>query len=114
MVRELGMSEAAGPLAYAGDAGEDWHPSEEARRLVDAEARRLAEEASAEASAILSAHRSKLERVAEALLERESLSVGELVQLVGTTPLADRKRLRETADDGKFGGPISGDGSNLR
>jgi cell division protease FtsH len=90
MVRDLGMSEAAGPLAFPA-AGEGWPPSEEARRLVDAEARRLAQAAAERARSLLSASRGALERVAAALEAQETLAAGEVVALAGTVPLAPRR-----------------------
>jgi len=91
MVRELGMSDALGPLSYAeGPISTGSGPrtySEEASRLIDAEARRLGEEASALASDTLLRRRAALRRVAEALLERETLTAAELHDLA-TEPLA--------------------------
>jgi ATP-dependent metalloprotease FtsH len=91
MVRDLGMADGVGPLSYAGDAG---GPSEEARRLIDAEARALAEEAFGRTLTNLAGSRPALDRLAEALLVHETLSVGEIVRLVGATPLAAGHRDR--------------------
>ena len=79
MVAELGMSDVLGPVAYRTAA--DGH-SEESARLIDLEARRLAEEARARADQALSALGGALDRVAEALLERETLSAGEFEALL--------------------------------
>ena len=76
MVRDLGMSDAAGPLGYGA------MPSADAARLIDAEARRLASEAEDRARAVLAACRGDLDRVAQALLERETLSAADLDDLV--------------------------------
>ena len=82
MVTRYGMSEAVGPVAlgrrealvFLGrDVGERQEYSEETARLIDREVRRLVEEAKARASAILTEHRPVLNRVAEALIERETL-----------------------------------------
>jgi len=88
MVCELGMSDSLGPLEYGNRGGGGHQPqahSEEAARTIDSEARRLVEEAHARARAILTASRTTLDRVAQALLERETLSGQELALL--TTPL---------------------------
>jgi len=80
MVRDLGMSDVAGPLGYGAA------PSAESARLIDAEARRLAGEAEERARAVLAAARPELERVAQALLERETLSAADLDELVKAGP----------------------------
>jgi cell division protease FtsH len=97
MVRELGMSDAVGPLSWSEGGDDPWPPSEEARRLVDAEARRLASESAERATAILARARPALDRVAEALLDRETLGVAEVVALAGATPLPDRSHSRPNA-----------------
>ncbi len=94
MVQEMGMSDALGPLAFP---PERWSPSEAARNKVDEEARRLAEEGWERARRVLSDARSALDRVAEALLERETLAVADIVALAGATPLAARPRARADA-----------------
>jgi cell division protease FtsH len=77
MVCEFGMSDALGPLDYRdGHAG-----SEDVARAVDAEVRRLVEEAGERASRLLSDNRAQLQAVAEALIERETLSADDLEQL---------------------------------
>jgi len=84
MVRELGMSDALGPIGYAQDADEDGHTlsySEETARTIDAEARRLVEQAEQRADGVLRASRDALERVARALLESETLSSREIEEL---------------------------------
>ncbi|MEA2227315.1 MAG: cell division protease FtsH, partial [Solirubrobacteraceae bacterium] len=79
MVGRWGMSGVVGPVAVL---HEDDHPallpgadapSEETRRLVDSEVRRLVEEARQEATALLRAHRPQLDALAQALIEHETL-----------------------------------------
>ncbi len=95
MVQEMGMSDALGPLAFAPDGG--WALSEAARNLVDAEARRIAQQAWEHARRLLAESRSGLDRVAEALLERETLAAADVVALAGATPLAARSRPQPVA-----------------
>ncbi|MDP1848100.1 MAG: AAA family ATPase [Solirubrobacteraceae bacterium] len=87
MVTVLGMSEAAGSLSYA---EEDGTPnvvySDETARMIDTEARRLVSEAEAAAQRVLREQRIILERVAEALLERETLTMEEIDRLAGVLP----------------------------
>ena len=82
MVGRWGMSEAIGPVSVMpredelgalsgldGGAG----PSDETRRAMDDEVRRIIEESYIVAIDLLRRHRDKLERLAHALLEKESL-----------------------------------------
>jgi cell division protease FtsH len=86
MVGRWGMSAAVGPVAVLPDEartpllpGADG-PSEETRRIVDAEVRRLVEEAGEAVTALLLAHRSQLDALAQALVERETLDEAEALE----------------------------------
>jgi cell division protease FtsH len=78
MVGRWGMSPAIGPLAvlprddgYPGLNGRI--PSEEVRQRVDAEVRRIVDESYRDALSLLREHRDKLDALANALLEHETL-----------------------------------------
>jgi cell division protease FtsH len=78
MVGRWGMSAAIGPLAVLprneGYPNLDGRlPSEEVRQRVDSEVRRIVDECYSEAIALLREHRDKLDALAEALLEHETL-----------------------------------------
>ncbi|HSV29307.1 MAG TPA: ATP-dependent zinc metalloprotease FtsH, partial [Candidatus Omnitrophota bacterium] len=78
MVTEWGMSERIGMVAFAGMAGDpytsDGVRSDDTSREIDAEIRALVAEARMKALAVLKSHPWQLEAVAQALLERESLT----------------------------------------
>ncbi len=57
--------------------------SNETEREIDLEVRRLVNEATDRTRNILSTHRDQLEKIAEALLEKETLSLAELHELLG-------------------------------
>ena len=57
--------------------------SNETEREIDLEVRRLINEATDRTRNILSTHRDQLEKIAEALLEKETLSIAELYELLG-------------------------------
>jgi cell division protease FtsH len=87
MVTRWGMSEKLGPLAYADNEEEVFlghsvtrtqNMSEETARLVDGEVRRFVEDAYGEARRILTEHIDDLHRIANALLEYETLSGDEI------------------------------------
>ncbi|NMD24975.1 MAG: AAA family ATPase, partial [Actinobacteria bacterium] len=91
MVREWGMSEAIGPMAWSGSQqvflGEDLMTqgreySDETAKLVDSEIFRILHEQEARATEVLLKYRPALELVAEALLERETIDGAEVAQLV--------------------------------
>jgi cell division protease FtsH len=92
MIAHWGMSELIGPVAFR--QGEE-HPflgkeiheqrkfSEETARIIDQEVQRFLTTAQERAVQLLSDHRDDLDRLAHALLERESLGQTELKQLLG-------------------------------
>jgi cell division protease FtsH len=79
MVGRWGMSEAIGPIAVLPDDGRGpllpgaEETSQETQRLIDAEVRRIVDESYDEVLALLRDHRDKLDALAEALLEHETL-----------------------------------------
>ncbi len=91
MVCQWGMSDAVGPVAFqAGDP----HPflgrelaqskdfSEFTAKTIDAEIRRIVQEREEKARRILSEHREELERIARALLEKETLTPGQVGRIM--------------------------------
>jgi cell division protease FtsH len=88
MVAELGMSDMIGSLNYSGGPMHDGTASysDDTARLIDAEARRLVNEAEELALGVLTGARTTLDRIAEALLERETLSMDEVAAIAGPVP----------------------------
>ncbi len=90
MVREWGMSEELGPMAWGSQGmvflGEDLlHSrdySEDTARVVDAEISRILRQQEERATELLRRHRAGLDAVARALLERETLDGEEVSKLV--------------------------------
>jgi cell division protease FtsH len=80
MVFEWGMGEEVSSRTMRAD---NYALSEEAKRLRDVEQSRLTDEAYEEAVRLLEKHRGVLDRVAHALLERETLLRDELESLFG-------------------------------
>lgn len=89
MVCRLGMSTALGPVAYPdGHEPEARHRySEEAARAIDSQVNGLIREADERARATLLESRPLLERVAQALLECESLNLEDLKKLMRRAPV---------------------------
>jgi cell division protease FtsH len=78
MVFEWGMGESVTSRTMRAD---NYALSEETKRLRDTEQARLTDQAYAEASRLLAKHRAALDRVAAALLDKETLTRDELVGL---------------------------------
>ena len=91
MVREWGMSDAVGPMAWSGHQqvflGEDLMTqgreySDDTAKMIDEEIFRILHEQEARAFEVLSKHRRALDLVAEALLERETIDGSEVARIV--------------------------------
>jgi cell division protease FtsH len=89
MIGRWGMSDAVGPVSVLPRAGQADFPgmrsgaSEGTRQLVDAEVRRLIDECYSVALGLLHDNRDRLERLADALLERETLDGDEAYLAAG-------------------------------
>jgi cell division protease FtsH len=91
MVCKWGMSETLGPLSYGEKDDEIFlgrelvhhkNFSEETSRRIDAEVRKFVEEAHQKAKDLLSENLEHLKAIAEALLERETISGDEIARLI--------------------------------
>jgi cell division protease FtsH len=95
MVTEFGMTDALGPQQLGNRASEPFlgremggqrDYSDEVSALVDAEVRTLIDNAHDEARQILRQHRKVLDRLADALCERETLDTPDLKEIFGDLP----------------------------
>ena len=100
MVFEFGMSEVAPSRTMRAD---NYALSEETKRLRDSEQARLTDHAYEEAKRLLYKHRAALDRVAPALLEKETLDRSELEAL-----LADVVPESQLVRDGRHGARAPG------
>jgi cell division protease FtsH len=96
MVCSFGMSERIGPVSYSDDSadvflGRDFvtrkNYSEQKAQEIDEEVTRLLRECYEEAKRVLVDGRGSLDRIAEALLERETLEGSDLKLLIAGEPL---------------------------
>jgi len=117
MVTEFGMNSNLGPVSYADSSGDVFLGRDMMTRKDYSEemAKRIDEEISAtlgamylEAREILSTHRDKLEAIAEALLERETLETSDLALLVSGQALPPMT-VPSAGDSGDSGGSGSAD-----
>src|ERR1051325_126397 len=96
------MSEKLGPLAYL-EREESFLPfmpgprrgeySEKTARDIDEEVHRIITEQYARVSALIKGHVDKLEAMAKALLERETLDSEEILAVMEGRPLPERQRI---------------------
>ena len=95
MVMEYGMSDRLGPMQYGHangevflgrDYGRQQDYSDEVASFIDAEVRKLISQAHEEARQILSTHRDALDRMAEVLIERETIDAEEVAEVFATVP----------------------------
>jgi cell division protease FtsH len=90
MVREWGMSERVGPMAWGSHQqvflGEDLMStreySDETARIIDEEVERILRQQEDRCREVLSTHRAGLDLVARALLERETIDGAEVKRLI--------------------------------
>ena len=90
MVREWGMSNRIGPMAWGAGGpvflGEDWAQtreySDETARIIDEEIERILREAEDRTRELMHDNRKGLEMIARALLERETIDGREVVRLI--------------------------------
>ena len=116
MVTEYGMSDKLGPVRFSGGdeqvfLGRDISSgqrnySERTAQLIDEEVQRLVLEGQDQARELLNANRETLDRMAEALLERETLDSEEIDALAAGEELPEPKNVRiptyrERADEAK-------------
>ncbi|MBN1445362.1 MAG: ATP-dependent zinc metalloprotease FtsH [Candidatus Omnitrophica bacterium] len=94
MVCEWGMSKNLGPVSYhhnenvflGRDLVRQREYSEETSREIDSEVRRILEEAESRAAEMLKAQKNKLDDLACALLQRETLNSEEIDEILGLKP----------------------------
>jgi cell division protease FtsH len=113
MICQLGMSERLGPRSFGEPSGHvflgkemtrERNYSEETATLIDEEIKRLIDEAYHDSLQMLRDHRDALERVSEALIERETLESNEFNMLMEgkpLPPLTKESKAEPTPDAGK-------------
>jgi len=109
MVLSWGMSEKLGHMAFGGrqeqvflgeEIAQRREYSEQTARDVDEEIRSILERAYNHAVSTLKEHRDALDRLAEALLEKEEISGEEVVEIIGVERTPRRSTMRERKTEG--------------
>ncbi|ANR71769.1 cell division protein FtsH, partial [Selenomonas sp. oral taxon 126] len=108
MIMQYGMSDTIGPIAYGEenhqvflgrDFNRDRNYSEEVAGEIDREVRRYIEEAYEACRVIITENREKLDLIANALLERETLNASELEELMTKGEISDKSKDDDDRDD---------------
>lgn len=108
MIMQYGMSETIGPIAYGEenhqvflgrDFNRDRNYSEEVAGEIDREVRRYIEEAYEACRVLITENRDKLDLIAHALLERETLNAAELEELMTKGSISDKDTKNDEPDD---------------
>jgi cell division protease FtsH len=115
MVTRYGMSEKLGPMTFGEreeliflgrEISEQRNYSEDVAELIDTEVRVIVDEAYANARRVLEEHKEKLDLLAEALMEKETMNREEFVALIEGNPPPTPQRPTppddgpQTTDDG--------------
>lgn len=86
MVCKFGMSKKLGMVVYDRTSYGTTEYSEETARMIDEEVRSMLENCYKKAMNLLVEHRTNLDTLAQALLERETMDAAEIYELLGITP----------------------------
>ncbi|KIW01175.1 uncharacterized protein PV09_07459 [Verruconis gallopava] len=105
MVTRFGMSKKIGYLSFEDDTQQQLHKpfSEETAKNIDAEVRRIVDEAYKQCKDLLTEKKKEVGLVAEELLAKEVLSRDDMVRLLGPRPFADRDEFLKYFDGPKRG-----------
>ncbi len=117
MIMQYGMSDVLGPVAYGEsqnhqvflgrDINHERNYSEEVASEIDKEVRKYLEDAYEACRQIITDNRDKLELIAQALMERETLSAKQLEELLTNGKLSDDEE--NDGDDSSDESPKDGD-----
>ncbi|PJF31297.1 MAG: cell division protein FtsH [Candidatus Thermofonsia Clade 1 bacterium] len=104
MVTRFGMSDRLGPMIFGQkeemvflgrEIAEQRDYSEAIAEIIDEEVKKIVDEAYQRALAVLTEHREELERVAQRLMEVETIDYEEFMQLMGESPATNRRKRPE-------------------
>src|SRR5690625_438399 len=95
MIAIYGMNDKVGNLSFHGMSKDQMNKpySESTSALIDDEVRKMVEEQYQRAKDLLTQHRDELEKLAQALLEREVIVKSDLEKLIGPRPFPEPERI---------------------
>src|SRR4029078_6204946 len=104
MVTIYGMNDKVGNVSFYDPAQENSFTkpySEETSKIIDEEVRKLIEDAYEKTKQLLTEKKAQVEKLAEALLEREVLFQSDVATLIGKRPYEEKKMLYVHEEDTK-------------
>jgi len=112
MVQDCGMSSEIGPVAIGLHTSDDGRPIEgtEVRETVDREVSKLLKGAYGRVKMLLKEKKHELHKIAGALLEKETLTLAEIRELLGMEPLVEMNSSSSNSDVGVEGVGLTGTG----
>jgi len=103
MITVFGMNDKVGQVSFYGLQNDTFQKpfSDDTASLIDGEVRRLVDSQYQRAQALLKERRDELEKLAQALLDKEVLHKSDVERLIGPTPFATPPKVRQngTADE---------------
>ncbi|KAL5886301.1 AAA ATPase afg3 [Pyricularia oryzae] len=115
MVTQWGMSEKLGPLHFNQDPNQVQKPfAESTAQTIDAEVRRIVDEAYKKCRDLLSEKKAEVGIIAEELLRREQLTRDDIVRLLGPREWPDKEEFSKYFDGTNGGKSPLPTGENLR
>lgn len=107
MVTKWGMSAKLGPLHFEDDENKLHKPfAESTAQIIDAEVRRIVDEAYVQCKDLLVARKDEIALVAEELLRKEVLAREDMVRLLGKRPFEDNKSFEKYFGGGGVAPPF--------
>ncbi|TLS31072.1 hypothetical protein PpBr36_02351 [Pyricularia pennisetigena] len=115
MVTQWGMSEKLGPLHFNQDPNQIQKPfAESTAQTIDAEVRRIVDEAYKKCRDLLTEKKAEIGIIAEELLRREQLTRDDIVRLLGPRQWPDKEEFSKYFDGTNGGKSPLPTGENLR
>lgn len=99
MVTEYGFSPELGTVNYATESGYQKGYSQKVNRTIDLEIHRIVNEQYADCRALLEQHKDKIEQLAEKLLATETLSLPDIVDILGDRPFPIKESVKEYLEE---------------
>lgn len=95
LVTEYGMSPVLGTLNYSTENGYQKNYSERTGKIIDQEVSKIIKERYTECQVLLEDKKEIIEKLAEELLAKETLSLPEIVKILGPRPFPLKETVKE-------------------
>lgn len=86
IVCDYGMAESLGTINYSSKDGFQKPYSEKTGKMIDLEVSKIIQEQYATCFELLTQHKQKIEQLAERLLEKETIALPDIVEVLGPRP----------------------------